>query len=274
MRQELSSPTPAAARVAAMRELATARIRVMATTHWRSDSRSIVLAPVKPYDFLLAPLAGVIEVAVGGRPSRLAAGQALLVAAGTPHRGQRARDCAAVTACTLHLALRDAGDGPLLTRWLQPVLRCPAGWTAALARLHAVPDAALRHHLAAQHLRALLQAQERPEELLAPAPDHGRLAGLLTQLAERCAEAWDEAALAAAAGLSPAHLRALFRRQLGCSPHRHLVRLRVRRAGELVRAGGTVAAAAAATGFASVRGLRLAFRRELGCSPRRSTWQD
>lgn len=274
MRQELSSPAPAEARVAALRELATARIRVMATTHWRSDNRAIVLAPVKPYDFLLVPLAGAIEAAVDGRPCRLAAGQALLVAAGTPHRGQRARDCTEVTACTLHLDLSDAGDAPLLTRWQQPVLRCPVGWAAALARLHAVPEAALRHRLAAQHLRALLLAQERPEELLAPATDHGRLAGLLAQMAERCEQAWDETSLAAAAGLSPAHLRELFRRQLGCPPHRHLVRLRVRRAGDLLQVGGTVAAAAAAAGFASVRGLRLAFRRELGCSPRRSTWQD
>lgn len=274
MRQELTSPVPPAAAVAALRELSAARIRVMATTHWRSDSRTIVLAPVKPYDFLLAPLAGVLDAGIDGRPCRIAAGQAVLVAAGTPHRGQRARGCAEIAACTLHLDLRDAGDAPLLARWRQPVLRCPAGWAAGLARLHALPDQALRHRLAAQHLRALLLAQERPEELLAPVADGGRLAGLLARMAESCERDWDEASLAAAAGLSPAHLRALFRRQLGCPPHRHLVRLRVRRAGDLLHGGATVAAAVAGAGFASVRGLRLAFRRELGCSPRRWSWQD
>lgn len=266
MRRDLLLPRPDAARTAALRELAGARLRVRTTTHWQSDARTIVLMPVKPFDFLLAPIAGAIDGAVAGRSCRVGPGEALLVGAGVPHQGRRARGCELVAACTLHLDLRDAGGAPLLQRWREPVLRCPPLWAEELARLHAVPDQGLRHRLAALHLRALLLAQPAPERLLAPAGS-GRLAGLLAQLDEHCLDPWDEGRMATAAGLSPAHLRARFRRELGCSPHRHLVRLRLRRSGERLQAGGTVAQAASAAGFASIRGFRLAFRREYGRPP-------
>ncbi len=272
MRQELPSASPAGERVQALRELADVRIRVLCTTHWRNDGRSIVLMPVKPFDFLLAPLDGTIDGAVAGRPCRIAPGQALLVGAGTPHCGLRSRGSAAITACTMHLDLRDAGDAPLLARWREPLLICPNGWSATLARLHAIADLPLRLRLAAQHLRGLLLAQEAPERLLAPTARPGRLAGLLALLAEHPEQAWNSARLAQAAGLSPTHLRCVFRAELGCPPHRHLVRLRVRLAGDLLRGGATVAQAAAAAGFASVRGLRLAFHRELGCPPGDLRW--
>lgn len=272
MRRELSLPGPGETRLRALDELSTAPLRVLSTTHWASDARTIVLAPVKPFDFLLAPASGTIDAAVDGRPCRVAAGQALLVAAGTPHRGVRGRGCAEVVACTLHLDLRDAAGAPLLARWRGPVLDVPGGWSDGLARIHAIPEPALRHRLAALHLRALLLAQPAPEErLLAPA-SAGRLSGLLAQMDARCAEPWPEAAMAAVAGLSPAQLRTVFRREVGCAPHRHLVHLRLRRAGDRLHAGATVAEAAAAAGFASVRGLRLAFRRIFGRPPGGWRW--
>jgi AraC-like DNA-binding protein len=230
--------------------------------------------PVKPFDFLLAPLSGGLDAAIAGRPARLGPSQALLVAAGVPHRGQRTNDAPALAACTLHLDLRDEAGAPLLARWREPILVCPPGWTEALARLHALPDRDLRFRLAAVHLRALLLAQDHPEALLTPVAAPGRLAGLLRLLIEHPGQSWDAPAMAQAAGISPTHLRALFRRELGCSPHRHLVRLRVRHAGELLQDGATVAQAATAAGFASVRGLRLAFRRELGRSPGAWRWGE
>ncbi len=272
MRQELSGTALSDERLVAMRDLAAARLRVLSTTHWRNDDRAIVLMPIKPYDFLLVPLDGIIDGAVAGRPCRIAPGQAMLIGAGTPHRGVRARGCSAITACTMHLDLRDAGNAPLLARWREPLLTCPAGWGAALVRLHAITDQPLRLRLAALHLRSLLLAQEAPERLLSPTARPGRLAGLLALLAEHPEQDWPTARLTHVAGLSPTHLRTVFHCELGCAPHRHLVRLRVRRASDLLRGGSTVAQAAANSGFASVRGFRLAFHRELGTSPGGLRW--
>lgn len=59
-----------------------------------------------------------------------------------------------------------------------------------------------------------------------------------------------------------------FRRRLGVSPMNHYRRLRLERAGELLRNGMSIAETAAATGFSSTQHLAAACRRQFGLTPR------
>lgn len=74
-------------------------------------------------------------------------------------------------------------------------------------------------------------------------------------------------ALAAVVGRSRFHFARLFKASTGETPHRHVVRRRVERARELLRAGGDIADVAAAVGFASQSHLHAHVRRAFGCTP-------
>ncbi len=73
---------------------------------------------------------------------------------------------------------------------------------------------------------------------------------------------------AKAAHTSRFHLTRLFREGVGESPYRYLVKTRVERAAELLRAGGrSVTEVALSVGFADMGRFAKAFRRQLGVSP-------
>jgi len=74
--------------------------------------------------------------------------------------------------------------------------------------------------------------------------------------------------LAKSAGMSRFHFSRLFREQAGEAPYRYLLRVRVRRAAELLRGGRhDVTEAALAVGFQDLGRFGRMFRRELGCRP-------
>jgi AraC-like DNA-binding protein len=73
--------------------------------------------------------------------------------------------------------------------------------------------------------------------------------------------------LARVAGLSPYHLARLFRAAFGLPPHKYLEGLRVRRAGELIKAGLPLAEIAATVGFSSQSHLNRSFKHILGVTP-------
>ncbi|MBT9330900.1 helix-turn-helix domain-containing protein [Paracidobacterium acidisoli] len=74
--------------------------------------------------------------------------------------------------------------------------------------------------------------------------------------------------LAQVAEMSVFHFARLFRTAMGISPHRYLLRQRLRQAQSLLRLGSrTVAEIAVEAGFSSPGHLSRAFRREVGISP-------
>lgn len=73
--------------------------------------------------------------------------------------------------------------------------------------------------------------------------------------------------LAAVAGKSRFHFARLFKASTGETPHRYVVRRRVERARELLRAGESIVEVAAAVGFASQSHLHAHVRRAFGCTP-------
>lgn len=74
--------------------------------------------------------------------------------------------------------------------------------------------------------------------------------------------------LAKAAGMSRFHFSRLFRDQVGEAPYKHLLKIRVRRAAELLRSH-SVTEAAFAVGFKDLSRFARAFRAELGVNPAR-----
>ena len=68
-------------------------------------------------------------------------------------------------------------------------------------------------------------------------------------------------------GIHPAHLRRVFRAATGLSPYAYLIQLRVMRAGDLLRRGVPIAAAAVATGFVDQSHLTRTFKRYMGLPP-------
>lgn len=75
--------------------------------------------------------------------------------------------------------------------------------------------------------------------------------------------------LAKGAGMSRFHFSRLFRDEVGDAPYKHLLRIRVARAAELLRKGRhTVTEAAFAVGFQDMSRFSRMFRAELGVNPR------
>ncbi|MFK3979119.1 GlxA family transcriptional regulator [Micromonospora sp. NPDC050397] len=100
-----------------------------------------------------------------------------------------------------------------------------------------------------------------------PRPRHEPLRELLDTVAADPAGNYSVPELAAVAGVSPRHLSRLFQRELGTTPARHIERLRLEAAQNLLDAGHTVTSAAARSGFGSDENLRRAFVTHLGVPP-------
>ena len=75
--------------------------------------------------------------------------------------------------------------------------------------------------------------------------------------------------LAAEAGLSPFYFARVFSELVGDPPHRYLLRVRLRRAAQLLRAGASVAEAALKSGFPDITHFSKTFRRRFGVPPSR-----
>lgn len=117
------------------------------------------------------------------------------------------------------------------------------------------------------HLCALRLAREHET-----ARGDERLRRLWTRVDAELGAPWTLDTLAAAAHMSGEHLRRLCQLEAGRSPMAELTRLRMRRAGLLLRGTPSkVEAVAAAVGYGSVYAFSAAFRREVGVPP--SAWR-
>lgn len=111
--------------------------------------------------------------------------------------------------------------------------------------------------------RSLSGGQSEPVGLH---PAVHRAVRLIEQEPER---GWKTPTLARLAGVSPPHLNDLFRRELGTTPHAYIIRTRLERAAELLRAGGwQITRLAHNLGFCSSQHFTSAFKQHFGLTPR------
>ncbi len=74
-------------------------------------------------------------------------------------------------------------------------------------------------------------------------------------------------ALSSLVGLSPCHFHRLFSASKGISPHEYLLRIRIRKARELLREGYDITSVAMETGFADQSHLTRSFKKAMGITP-------
>lgn len=140
----------------------------------------------------------------------------------------------------------------------------PAGWDrAADALVEALVVEAVRATSGVRHRSGVAP---RREALLRPTDP--RLRRAVEAIHERYAEPLRIEQLARIAGMSRFHFSRLFATELGSSPYQYLVRVRVERAAEMLRAGGaSVTEVAFSVGFADLGRFARAFRAHTGCRP-------
>ncbi|WP_395457516.1 helix-turn-helix domain-containing protein (plasmid) [Azospirillum melinis] len=218
---------------------------------------------------IVLPIAGTLDMEVGGACGRVGDGRGVLVADGVPHSfrsGGANRFVvldvpaaglvpeAAVRACDAFFAIDGALDG--LVRYL-----------AAEAADRPL-DPVLAHHSAGLLLRTLEARQPpRPVSPISPV-SKDPIDRALALMAESCGEALTVAELAAAAGLAPSRFHERFRARTGSTPARLLADLRLDRAEALLRDGRLpLAEVALAVGFSDQSALTRSLRRRRGTTP-------
>ncbi|MBK1838210.1 helix-turn-helix domain-containing protein [Azospirillum sp. YIM B02556] len=211
---------------------------------------------------IVLPIAGTLDMEVGGACGRVGDGHGVLVADRVPHSfrsGGANRFVvldvpaaglvpeAAIRACGAFFAIDGALDG--LVRYL-----------AAEAADRPL-DPVLAHHSAGLLLRAL-EARQPPPVSSDP------IDRALALMAERCGEPLTVAELAEAAGLAPSRFHERFRARTGSTPARLLAELRLDRAEALLRDGRLpLAEVALAVGFSDQSALTRSLRRCRGTTP-------
>ncbi len=226
--------------------------------------------------------AGVLRLA--GRDYPLAAGCLQITPAGAWHEvwhlpGQPLHSIGA------HLQAQVLGGGgdlvellglprvlPLDAQRDAPVL----GTLATLARLHAIHPPGWRNAGRAELTRLIMHLVLEHGDALRPAAPVAvvaapRLAGIMSDIERELGDgrlAVED--LAQRAGVSPVHLRTLFRRATGLSPNRYLQSRRVALASRLLRQTDQgLDAIAQAVGLANARVLHRLFRAWTGTTPQR-----
>ncbi|SDQ02486.1 GlxA family transcriptional regulator [Ectopseudomonas guguanensis] len=112
------------------------------------------------------------------------------------------------------------------------------------------------------------QRQFSTELLAQQAPADGLMQRLLSELRESLATAWDVESMAAWMNLSPRTLHRHCQAELGVTPARLLLHLRLDRACQLLEAGEvSLKRVAQRSGFGNTYNLRQAFSRALGVTP-------
>lgn len=164
-----------------------------------------------------------------------------------------------------YFGLRDrfGFDDPLLNQLGRQLLDA-VGTQHALGRLYAESLAtALCYHLIAHH--ATYERRLAPDHRL-PAPVLARIDAYLEAHLE---EAVTLETLAGLANLSVFHFARRFKQTTGVSPYQYVLAWKVRRAQQLLRAGGLpIAGIGEALGFASPTHFGVVFKRAVGMSPR------
>ena len=202
------------------------------------------------------PLVGSMDLSVGDRRGRVSGDMGVMIPAGVLHRfGAEAPNRFLVLDFE---SVGAVGGFFALDPGICHLLRYVDGLTS---RARLAPDVEL-------HATALLADAVRSR--LPERPRHtSEVRRALAFVQQRFAAPLCVADIAAAAGLSPSHLHAEFRRQLGKSPARHLADVRLAAAMDLLRhSDEPIGQIALACGYCEQSALNRALRQRLDVTPR------
>jgi len=213
-----------------------------------------------PYHQVILALEGGLDMEIGGRPGRVDAARGALVPAGTLHAFAGVGRNRFVT---LDIGRTSTAEPRLLLAAETPFFTVPRAVAHLLAYVGSRPDdlGADADHVAPLLAAALAEtsAETRTPHAVLKAADFMRRAYPRPITCEDTAHA---------AGISTAHLHALFKRWLGVSPGRYLGEVRLDHAKD--RLAGSVepiVEIALGVGFSEQSAFTRAFRRRFGESP-------
>lgn len=215
---------------------------------------------------------GATRYRVGSQEIVSEPGTLAIVPRGVEHRNSFEPDLRGVGLCISDAMVAEIGDA-MAARGRQPAFGLVRS-ARALALTKLLIDEA-RQPGEGRVLAGEALAEALVVELVRSAPQQGatgardpRVRNALDRMRSSYADEISVDDLAKTAGMSRFHFSRLFRDQVGEAPYKHLLRLRVARAAELLRGGRhTVTEAAFAVGFRDLSRFSRAFRVEFGFTP-------
>lgn len=243
--------------------------------HWEHGYQ-LLPRTVPDYNFIYVTRGRVVWE-IGGHPHRLQPGDLVLVPPRIPHRGWS--ETQRMTLVSVHVdALLPGGQDafrllrpPVFLRVL-PRSRLDRYLRGALGEFERTDSADTMRMLPGWARLITLEfiAEVARRCLVSPRPRDPLVAGVLEQLSRWVTEPVTLAQLAAHAGYSPQHLNRRFQRELGVTPLKYLMRLRLERAARLLTETQlTATAIAQSLGFDDPAYFARAFKRHFGLSPQR-----
>ena len=220
--------------------------------------------------------AGEVAYRIGGRDLSAGAGAGVVVPAGAEHVTSFSAGVAAGALWIQADAVDEIADAfgrPALARRLRPGALDRAADIVALSRVLSaeIEEAAPGYLLAAEALLEAIVVRALRTAPLRGAPTSARHPGVLRALDlvhASYAEPIGVEEMARVAGASRFHFSRLFRDEVGLSPYRYLMRVRIERAAELLRRGRRdVTVVALEVGFSDLGRFARAFRQRFGCNP-------
>lgn len=209
---------------------------------------------------VVLPLAGGMEMDVGGRGGEVDLLRGAFIAPGTAHTQAAQGDNRFLI---LDCSIDDIGSGGCERLSAHP-------WLALSPATRRLLDY-IELRRAGSELPAALTGHCLPlllEELAVDAPIAGRLRRLLQRIEASPGQAWPVGRMATALHVSPSRLHALFKRELDTTPQAWLAELRLRRVIEALADGDTpVATLALEGGWSDQTTLTRAMRRATGLTP-------
>jgi AraC-like DNA-binding protein len=218
---------------------------------------------------------GGFEVAQGRRWRAFSPGDVLVSAPGLRRRYRHFESCPDDVCLSVSFApeIVESALGKLPRDLPSP--KVPAGVAPDFAFRWIVEAVRSSDHVeiesAAFHCASVLGPHrwERPPRLSGVGAHARKIRTVCMAMAARPEENHSLTSLAAEARMSPFYFARVFAELVGEPPHRYLVRIRLRRAAELLRAGAPVTEAALESGFPDVSHFSKTFQRRYGVPPSR-----
>jgi AraC family transcriptional regulator len=218
---------------------------------------------------------GTARYRVGGRSWDVRPGEAIVVPNGIDHETALT---GAWEATALHVDPSYFGAARFVDARLIERPRLSGGRSMAFAAERIVRECQERRAGFAEAIDALVdliliewarQIDREEVDALPRAGIDSRMTRVIELIHARYANPVDVAMLSREAGLSRVHFSREFRRQVGVSPHRYVLDLRVQRAAELLgrRKSITVSEVASEVGFTDLGRFARYFRRKYGVTP-------
>lgn len=250
-------------------------IEMVSCALWRNHAPWFLPSWTCSDSFLLFPLVGHLRVFCDEQTRVLEPGDFLMLPEGREHAIELLEGFSDLTQISLHCHIHDCWGRPFLARFTTPFgrLPAPAAQTQDLMELAALMsrNPALGRVRGITLIRELMTARLREWNSFDPGEPAGdsRVEQILRRMeTDLASPLLAVESLAEEVGLTSARMRKVFRQEMGSGPKTYLSKLRMRKAGKLLReTPWSISRIARECGFATDHYFHAVFRRAFDCTP-------